>query len=340
MSDPKRTLAQKPTSPGKAEHVAGKQAWRTSDVEAFRGFEYYRDGICRSFMDLIPEPEAKNDWDFHGSVESIPIGAGRLNRVVATSHLVRRTKVEIAKSTENCFYLNYKTRGTCQIQQSGQSTTLTPGDVGIFDSSLPFDLEHRNCSDLAVSSFMLPHQSIRERLGGDLPRVPMILSHHPKVGGLIRETASTLAREADRLAMADVEQMFGMLLDLVSMALTSTQAPKVDLRTSKTNARLLAAKNFVDQNHFRNDLNAAMVAQALGISVRYLHKVFAGTGQSFAEYVVQRRLETAASTLSTRTFANLSISEISRRSAFSDPAHFHRAFKKQYGCTPGDWRFK
>jgi len=340
LSDPKRTLAQKPTSPDKGEHVAGKQLWRTSDVEAFRGFEYYRDGICRSFMDLIPEPEAQKDWDFHGSVESIPIGAGRLNRVFATSHLVRRTKVEIAKSTEACFYLNYKTRGTCQIRQSGRTTTLTPGDVGIFDSSIPFDLEHRNCSDLAVSSFMLPHQAIKERLGGNLPGIPMVLSDDPKLGGLIRETAATLAREADKLSAADTVQMYDMLLDLVSMTLTSTQDTTVDQRTSKANARLLAAKNFVDQNHFRNDLDAALVAQALGISVRYLHKVFAGTGQSFAEYVVKRRLESAASTLNSPAFADLSISEISRRSAFSDPAHFHRAFKKHYGCTPGDWRAK
>jgi AraC-like DNA-binding protein len=108
----------------------------------------------------------------------------------------------------------------------------------------------------------------------------------------------------------------------------------------QANARLLGVKNFVDQNHFRNDLNTAMLAQALGISVRYLHRVFASTGLSFAEYVLRRRLETAASNLRARTFANLSISEISTRSAFSDLAHFHLAFEKLFGFTLGDWRFK
>lgn len=312
--------------------------WRSSDVEAFRGFEYYRDGICRSFMDLIPEPAAENDWDFFGSLESIPIGVGRLNRVVATSHLVRRTKAEIEKSTDDCFYLNYKTRGTCQIQQSAQVTTLTPGDVGIFDSSVPFELEHRQYADLAVSSFMIPHQAIRDRLGGDLPRIPMILSRHPKFGGLIRETAATLAREAESLSSTDAQQMYDMLLDLVSMALASSDVSNRDVRRSKANARVLAAQNFVDQNYFRTDLDAAMVAQTLGVSVRYLHKVFEGTELSFAEYVLQRRLEVAASNLQAQAFAHLSISEISSRNAFSDPAHFHRAFKKRYGCTPGDWR--
>jgi len=102
LNDVGRTDTQKLRSPDQNVHAASKQLWRTSDVEAFRGFEYYRDGICRSFMDLIPEPETKKDWNFYGSVESIPVGVGRLNRVVATSHLVRRTKVEIAKSTEAC----------------------------------------------------------------------------------------------------------------------------------------------------------------------------------------------------------------------------------------------
>ncbi len=315
-----------------------KESWSSSDVDAFRGFEYYRDGICRSFMDLIPEPETHKEWDFHGSVETMPIGVGRLNRVVATSHLVRRTKVEIAKSNEEYFYLNYKTRGECQIHQSGQISTLRPGDVGIFDSSLPFDLEHRNCPDLAVSSFMLPRQIIKDRLQGDLPRSPMILSRHPKLGALIRETASTMSREADRISIAEGERMYNMLLDLVVMALSSNEDAENGPQASRVNALLLSAKNYVDQNHFRADLNPDMVASALGISTRYLHKVFAGNEASFAEYLLNRRLEASASMLSSPAFSHLTISEVSRRSAFSDPAYFHRVFKKRFGCTPGDWR--
>lgn len=338
MSDAERTETLKSASSVKGDSAEGKQVWRSSDVEAFRGFEYYRDGICHSFMDLIPEPAAEKDWEFFGSVVSIPIGVGRLNRVVATSHLVRRTKAEIAKSPYDCFYLNYKTRGSCQIQQSGQVRTLTPGDVGIFDSSVPFQLEHRQCADLAVSSFMIPHQAIRDRLGGDLPCVPTILSRHPKFGGLIRETAATLAREAECLSSSNAAQMYDMMLDLVALALASSDDSSFDMGRSKANARLLAAQNFVDQNYFRIDLDATMVAQKLGISVRYLHKVFEATELSFAEYVLKRRLEAAASNLRAHAFSQLSISEISNRNAFSDPAHFHRAFKKQYGCTPGEWR--
>ncbi|MEH6739978.1 MAG: hypothetical protein V7695_15750 [Sulfitobacter sp.] len=289
-----------------------KQFWCSSDVESFRGFEYYRDGICRSFMDLIPEPEAHNEWSFHGSVETMPIGVGRLNRVVATSHLVRRTKAEIANSNEECFYLNYKTRGECQIHQSDHVSTLKSGDVGIFDSAIPFDLEHRRCPKLAVSSFMLPRQSIEDRMRGDLPRRPMILSRHPKLGALIRETASTLAQEADRISVAEGARMYDMLLDLVAMALSSNEEADSLPRTNRAHALLLAAKNYVDQNHFRGDMNPDVAAKALGISVRYLHKVFAENDASFAEYVLGRRLEAAASTLATSAFSHHSISEVSR----------------------------
>ena len=132
--------------------------------------------------------------------------------------------------------------------------------------------------------------------------------------------------------------MYNMLLDLVVMALSSNEDTENLPRASRVHALLLSAKNYVDQNLFRRELNPDTVARALGISTRYLHRVFAVDEESFAEYLLGRRLEASASTLSSAAFSHLTISEVSLRCAFSDPAYFHRVFKKRFGCTPGDWR--
>ena len=315
-----------------------KEIWRSSDVEAFRGFEYYRDGICRAFMDLIPEPERAHDWEFSGSVESLPVGTGKLNRVVATSHLVRRTNTEIANAPHECFYLNYKTRGECRIMQAGRETIVKPGGVGLFDSTVPFELEHRRHPDLAVSSFMLSHDDLRDRLHGDLPDKPILVSHHPSIGSLVRETAATLAREADHLPSKEAARMYNMLLDLVAMALKSDGNARVDVPSTRANALYLSAKNYLDQHHRSANVDVAEVARALNISVRYLHKLFASTEHTFGEYLLVRRLQSAAASLRAPSLGNLTIATIALQSGFKDPAHFHRTFKTRYGCTAGEWR--
>lgn len=313
-----------------------RMIWSSADVDAFRGFEYYRDGICRSFMDLIPEPEQDENWLFSGSVETVPIGYGRLNRVVATSHLVLRTKAEIARSPSECFYLNYKTRGECRVRQSGEEIVIVPGDVGLFDSTKPFALEHRHAPDLAVSSFMLPFDDLRERLPRAFPIRPLVLSANPVFGALIREACATLARDVDYLAEEQRARLFEMLLDLVAMAASADARPVLDARACRADALLLTAKSYICDHFREGGLTAQDVAGAQNISVRYLHKLFERSGQSFGEYLLERRLEAVASALRAPGRSHQTIAAIALTHGFGDPAHLHRAFKLRFGCTPGD----
>ena len=321
-----------------AANEQSKQVWRSSDVEAFRGFEYYRNGICKSFMDLIPEPDREGDWDFSGSVETMPIGSGRINRVSATAHLVLRTHSEIARAPEECFYLNFKTRGECRINQSGEEVVIRPGDVGFFDSTKPFALEHRRKPDLAVASFMIPHRELANRLPGGLPGKPALLSSHPHMGYLIRETAATLSREADFLQSDDSAQLYEVLLNLTAMAIKIRGGVRVDAPASRSHATFLSIRNHIDKHHTKIGFSVSQVASAFQISARYLHKLFSDRGMTFGEYLLERRLQSAMSSLQSLSKARLPIASIAYESGFSDPAYFHRAFKRRFGCTASEWR--
>ena len=75
------------------------------------------------------------------------------------------------------------------------------------------------------------------------------------------------------------------------------------------------------------NLTPARVAQAEGISERYLQKLFEGVGDNFTRYVRERRLQRAWADLSNPTEAHRSISEIAYRYGFGDSAHFSRTFR-------------
>jgi acetamidase/formamidase/AraC-like DNA-binding protein len=86
------------------------------------------------------------------------------------------------------------------------------------------------------------------------------------------------------------------------------------------------------------ELTPAKVAQAEGISERYLQKLFEGTGSSFTHYLRERRLQRTRADLSNPAEAHHSISEIAFRSGFNDSAHFSRAFRHRFGLSPREFR--
>jgi len=86
------------------------------------------------------------------------------------------------------------------------------------------------------------------------------------------------------------------------------------------------------------DLTPARVAEAEGISERYLQKLFEGSGSSFTHYLRERRLQRSSSELSNPAEAHHSISEIAYRNGFSDSAHFSRTFRHRFGLSPREFR--
>jgi len=85
-------------------------------------------------------------------------------------------------------------------------------------------------------------------------------------------------------------------------------------------------------------LTVAAVAGAVGISERYVHKLFERSGTTFSDYVMDRRLVGAAADLRDPALGGHGIGAIAFDWGFSDLSHFTRRFKQRFGCRPRDWR--
>jgi len=80
------------------------------------------------------------------------------------------------------------------------------------------------------------------------------------------------------------------------------------------------------------DLNAYL--GSLPFNTEYLKKMFKKeTGLTPLQYLTDRRLESAARTLSTY-LGKRNVSEAARMCGFSDPLYFSRLFKRKYGTSP------
>jgi len=82
------------------------------------------------------------------------------------------------------------------------------------------------------------------------------------------------------------------------------------------------------------ELDPAHVAQRLGMSVRYLHRLLEPTGRSFSEHLLGQRLERAAAMLRDPRFTRVKISDIAEKAGFADISHFNRSLRHAFGDTP------
>jgi acetamidase/formamidase/AraC-like DNA-binding protein len=152
---------------------------------------------------------------------------------------------------------------------------------------------------------------------------------------MLDATARTLESLTD-VEWAAVAQGLADLLLTFAHQLT---APTSDARHTATQAAILhRICQTIERRLDDPELAPARVAQAEGISERYLQKLFEGVGDNFTHYVRERRLQRAWADLSNPAEAHQSISEIAYRYGFGDSAHFSRAFRHRFGLPPREFR--
>jgi AraC family transcriptional regulator, positive regulator of tynA and feaB len=312
--------------------------WQTDDARPVEQFAYYREAICKAFMNLTPEPPATSR--FRAKIESVRLGQGALNRVSFPQHIVRRTPADIAASVSRCYYLNLKLAGRSHIQQAGRDVVLSPGQVGIFDSGQLFALHHDGATSFKVASFWVPYQDLHDRLPGSFDFAATRLSDDPFVGHLIAETARRLNSTAQTASESDSVRLFEIMLDLVALSLSRQSRAHMVEAANFANATLLALQRAVHDRIRQPSLSPSAVAAVVGISERYVHKLFERTGSTFAHYVIDRRLDGAAGDLRNPAMAARTAGAIAFDWGFSDLSHFTRRFKQRFGCTPGEWRHR
>jgi AraC-like DNA-binding protein len=184
------------------------------------------------------------------------------------------------------------------------------------------------------------HEASRVRLASlPLPAVPALLKPD---GTGARLLAGLLRMAAESLPGLTVDAMrpleLALLEFLASEAAASAATARVLGGSVGKNAIALRAMQAVELRLPEADLTPRMIASSIGISLRYLQKLFEETGETPNQYIRQRRLKRAWQDLKDPLYAGQSIAEISLRWGFSDAAYFSRMFKDVYGISPSSHR--
>jgi AraC-like DNA-binding protein len=140
------------------------------------------------------------------------------------------------------------------------------------------------------------------------------------------------------MAEEDSVRLFDVLLDLVALSLSRRSRAQTAEAASFADATVLALRRAIHERLREPGLTVAAVAGTVGISERYVHKLFERSGTTFSDYVMDRRLMGAAADLKDPALGRRGIGAIAFDWGFSDLSHFTRRFKQRFGCRPRDWR--
>jgi AraC-like DNA-binding protein len=122
--------------------------------------------------------------------------------------------------------------------------------------------------------------------------------------------------------------------DLAAMVLRESEGVREDGMGAIAAMRITAARADIAASFDVPDLTVAAVAGRLGVSPRYLQRLFEASGTSFTAHVNELRLQRAFALLTRAPARRRRISDIALEAGFSDISHFNRLFRSRFGDTP------
>jgi acetamidase/formamidase/AraC-like DNA-binding protein len=152
-------------------------------------------------------------------------------------------------------------------------------------------------------------------------------------------TLDSAAAAMETLSDIEWSAVAQSLAELLPTFMRQLAAPAKEAAGTATQAAILhRICQTIERRLGDPELVPARVAQAEGISERYLQKLFEGTGNSFTHYLRERRLQRTWADLANPAEVHHSISKIAYRSGFNDSAHFSRVFRARFGLSPREFR--
>jgi AraC-like DNA-binding protein len=260
-----------------------------------------------------------------------------LTRIMSEGHStkhVTRTRQQAARAAEAFFLVSLQLEGACTLAQGGRQTVLRPGEFAIYDTRQPYELVLQGDYQQAV--LRIPHRTLAARL----PHCDALVATGVRASELPARMLTQMVRTAcdpsvplPARAGADIADS---VLGMVCAGLRLQHDGENPASTRE--AQLERVRDYVSRHLGDPRLGVPQIAQALGLSASYLHKLFRQEAHTLERSIWRQRLDACQRALANPAWASRSITDIAYTFGFSDAAHFSHAFQRQFGMTPRAYR--
>lgn len=301
------------------ETVPNPRTW--SLVGRNDAFVRWREVVCQAFTRL--SPERVDDGPFAGDIRMTTLGdGGSLSRIAASAQTVSRRREDVSASPCEAVFVNIQVAGTSVVRQREIETCLGPGAFVLLDARQPFAM--RFVGPFRQLCLHLPVAWLHERGFDPGLAVGRRVDRRQVYGAALMDQVDAVR---DGMATEDIaEHLIQMLSLCYAEGRGETLADK----------HLALVRRFVANNSTDSTLAPGRVAAHFRISVRYLHRLFARSGETFGSFLLRSRIHRSRQAL--LLHPDRSIIEIATEAGFRNPSHFSRSFREQYGIAPSQLR--
>jgi AraC family transcriptional activator of tynA and feaB len=278
-------------------------------------------------------------------VDADPIGfdavltrlcAGELEIVSAKSTPLATRSGPQRGGDEGLFTLQVVHSGRCRIRHANVETFAQTGDMIIADGSKGYELAfaepvHGLVVSLPWSRFR-GHADVLEGRAG----------HRININSGPGAVLSTFIRSAwDQLVEYRDEDWPQSAAEVMWNLLESVLERRTVRESSTWRAdELRHAASAVVEHHLRDPgFRSSAIAEALGVSARYLQLLFAEVGTTPSRFLLAKRLDAAAARLRLPN-TPCSITEVALECGLNDLSYFSRAFRRRFGMSASEYRLR
>jgi AraC family transcriptional activator of tynA and feaB len=300
--------------------------WSTRDVPELQQMDYYASVLSSAVDPMGVTKRVRGSFD--AAVESTALGPISVIHGRGAAHDCVRDQRDIARSTGRNFHLIINTGSAWRVDHRDR-IRLRQGDGVLLDSRYGYRLD-----------FVDPFENVHLKLSEEwltrwIPNADAIIGRpilfDASWGRAFTAFVSQLTPEF--VVAAPLPQ--SVIVDQVG-ALFALYAGELSGRTSAPADRSLRDRieEIIVQRCSEFSLSAQDVADALGISIRTLHRSLAACRQTFGASLMAARVALATRMLESPLFRRTTTNEIGRRAGFSDASHFARVYRRLCGRTP------
>jgi AraC-like DNA-binding protein len=307
----------------------------TAAVAERQRLAFWTDLVCDTYVQLECDPTAGRDR-IDGEIVADELATLQLSRVTATAQLVKRTPALIARASEDHFLVSIQTQGRGVISQDGRHAVLGPGDFALYDSTRPYQLTFDD--DFQQFVLKLPGPTLRTALRQTEKLTATTVRGDRGAGHLMIGMIRTLAADIDALAPESAAAVADSVSQILIAGLATLPAARQQPVSQLTAFHREQIKALVKARLADPELNVAQIARTLRLSPSTLHRAWTGEPCSLSDWIWSLRLDAARRDLCDPACSARTVSDIAFSWGFNDAAHFSRAFRVRFGCSPRDAR--
>ena len=305
----------------------------TRDTPAPERSRRWQDMVSATYFPL--DLRFRRPDTFSGQLVRWKLGQVSLSRLTADALLYRRTAQHLAGEREEQYLVTVPGLSDVGFLQGGRDIRCPPGGFLIERGHEPYEFSHGEANDLWV--LKVPGDALLGRLRMPERYCSLTFGADGGAGGLFADLLRLLPGRLPSMTADERSQVGRHLVDLLIMAVAGDERALTSGGTTVRAAHLARVETYIRAHLGARDLKPDDIAAACGISLRYLHDLFRGTGETLSEWIRSQRLFACRDALGNPADRR-SIAEIAYDWGFGDQAQLSRHFRARFGMTPSDYR--